>query len=443
MVGRYKKEYGSLWRPVEIQTENGTSFSLAIIEVRCPVCKSPIIGEYGTHERINSRVDVFQCKNPNCSHRKIFKQGKQFILTSSHLFQSLILKKLQGLFEDIIIDGAKHKTIAKKYNISEAQVSALRSEFEIALQNLDGLDSLVLTSQADIAIAIDETFLKIESTSIYIIIATGYSSRKVLSVKVSTSRSEEDIMEVFQEADANTSTPLEVVTSDGLNATQSMVKNVGREMTHVIHPHKKPFDQAIIRHYRYEHNERITTTIGVKTDFFKTRSKRRFRYMETRTTLTPKKKRKRGRPKGSKTNKKKKPPRPKKKRGRKGLYSVFTKGTIGYATIDPYRDKLEVKKGMSNAVDAALNTTLCLFSLMSIQNNLSENINALLRSMLRLTGPKTIESVEQRIRATVKIRNHPELLSEILIERKVRGEFLLNNLSVLEYAELCERGIFM
>ena len=214
-------------------------------------------------------------------------------------------------------------------------------------------------------------------------------------------------------------------------------------MVHCIHPHKKPFDKVILREYTYTNNELIMTTIGVKADFFKRRGKRQFRYMEARTSLKPKKKGKRGRPKGSKTKKKKIPPRPKQKRGRKGLYNVFTKGTIGYATIDPYRDKLKVRKGMSSAVGATLNATLCLFALMSIQNNLSENINALLRSMLRLTGPKTIESVEQRIRATFKLRNHPELLGEILIPRKVRGEFLLNNLDAIEIAELCERGMLM
>ena len=62
---------------------------------------------------------------------------------------------------------------------------------------------------------------------------------------------------------------------------------------------------------------------------------------------------------------------------------------------------------------------------------------------MRLTGPKTIESVEQRIRATSKIRNYPELLDEILIDRKVRGDFLINNLNLMEYGKLLERVIFM
>ncbi len=233
------------------------------------------------------------------------------------------------------------------------------------------------------------------------------------------------------------------MSSDALNATQSMVKNLGREITHVIHPHKKPFKKAILRHYSYDGNERITTTVGMKSDFFKKRGKRQFKYMETRTDLTSKAKGKRGRPKGSKTKKKRKPLGSKKKRGRKGLYTVFTKGKIGYGIIDPYRDKLKVSKGLSSTVAAALNATLLLYALMSIQNNLAENINSFLRTVLRLTGPKTIEFVEQRIRATLKIRNHPELLDEILINRKIRAKFLINNLKLMEYAELLEKGILV
>jgi len=69
--------------------------------------------------------------------------------------------------------------------------------------------------------------------------------------------------------------------------------------------------------------------------------------MEARTDLTPKITKKRGRPKGSKTKKRRKKSMTKKKRGRKGLYTVFEKGAIGYATIDPYRDKLRIRKGLS------------------------------------------------------------------------------------------------
>jgi hypothetical protein len=441
MVGRIKKVYKSIWRPIEVQSESGQRFSIGEIQLLCPVCESPIVGEFGTHARKNKRVETYQCKNPECMHLERYKSGKQFVLTTSYQFQELIHHKLKIFYEDLMIDGAKQKSIAKKYNISEAQVSVLRATITATLDKLDGLDSLVLIPQPDCAIALDETFLRIEGASIYVIIATGYTSHKTLGLKVSRTRSEEDIRDVFDEAEHNTEHPISVVTSDALNATQAMVKNLGREITHVIHPHKKPFKDAIIRHYSYKGSERITTTVGVKSDFFKKRGKRQYCHMETRTDLTPKVKGKRGRPKGSKTKKKKKPPRPKKKRGRKGLYTVFSKGKKGYATIDPYRDKLKLSKEVSSTVAAALNATLFLFTLMSIQNNLAENINSILRAILRLTGPKTPESVEKRIRATLKLRNHPELLNEIFIERKIRGDFLINNLKLIEYADLLERGV--
>ncbi|MHA1235668.1 MAG: hypothetical protein ACTSQL_11355 [Promethearchaeota archaeon] len=443
MVGRRKKDYEPLWRPIKAQGESGARFPLGKIQLFCPACGSPKIGPYGTHGRESTRVETFQCKNGKCLHLKNHKVGKQFVLTTSYQFKELIYGKLKALYEDLLKDGAKNKTIAKKYGISESQVSALRDEIESAIDKLNGLDSLVLIPQPDTAVAIDETFLKIEGTSIYIIIATGYTSQKTLGIKVSKSRSEEDIREVFNEAEINTEHNISTISSDALNATQAMAKNLNREITHVIHPHKKPFKKAIIRHYTYENNERITTTIGVKSNFFKKRGKRQFRYMEARTDLTPKIKKKLGRPKGSKTKKRRKKPRTKKKRGRKGLYTVFEKGAIGYATIDPYRDKIKVGKKLSRPVAAGLNATLKLFPLMSIQNNLAENINSILRAIIRLRGPKTIESVERRIRATLKIRNHPEILEEVRITRQVRGDFLMNNLKITEYADLLERGIIM
>jgi len=443
MVGRKNSIYEPYWHPIEAQSESGACFSLGMIQLLCPACGSSKVGPYGTHGRKNTRVETFQCKSRKCPHLKNHKTSKQFVLTTSYQFNELIFSKLKALYEDLLKDGAKNKTIAKKYGISESQVSALRTEIESAIDKLNGLDILVVTPQPDTAVAIDETFLKIEGTSIFVIMATGYTSHKTLGIKVSKSRSEEDIREVFNEADGNTGHDISTISSDALNATQAMAKNLNREITHVIHPHKKPFKKAIIRQYSYENNERITTTIGVKSNFFKKRGKRQFRYMEARTDLSPKIKKKLGRPKGSKNKKRHKKPRTKKKRGRKGLYTVFEKGTIGYATIDPYRDKLKIGKGLSRPVSAGLNATLKLFPLMSIQNNLAENINSILRAIIRLRGPKTIESVERRIRATLKVRNHPEILDEVRITRQVRGNFLMNNLKLIECADLLERGIIM
>jgi len=51
-----------------------------------------------------------------------------------------------------------------------------------------------------------------------------------------------------------------------------------------------------------------------------------------------------GRLKGSKTKKKRNKPRKKKKRGRKGLYTVFDKGKIGYTKIN---NSIYIQKNIS------------------------------------------------------------------------------------------------
>jgi transposase-like protein len=80
--------------------------------------------------------------------------------------------------------------------------------------------------QLDRAIAIDETFLNIEGKKVYIIIATGYTSRKVLGIKVSFSRKIHDMWEVFDEAECNTKYMIATVISDTWSSTISMVKNL-------------------------------------------------------------------------------------------------------------------------------------------------------------------------------------------------------------------------
>jgi len=80
MVGRNKKKYTPLWRPLEVQNKNGVRFPLGKIQLLCPVCGSPLVGEFETHERKDLRVETFQCKDPFYPHLKSFKTPKQFVL---------------------------------------------------------------------------------------------------------------------------------------------------------------------------------------------------------------------------------------------------------------------------------------------------------------------------------------------------------------------------
>jgi len=357
-------------------------------------------------------------------------------VTTSYEFKKLVHGKLKQLYEDLLKDGAKNKTIAKKYNVSPSEISALRTEIEKAIEKHQTLDSLVDVPQPDKAIAIDETFLKIEGKKVYIIVATGYTTRKVLGIKVSFSRKEQDMREVFDEAEKNAYYPIMTVISDAWTSTMAMVKNLGREISHVIHKHKKPYDKAVIRHYEYTDTERVTTDIGVKTDVMEKRATRQGHYMVKREPLNAPPPKKVGRPKGSKTKKKVKNSNKNKNRGRKGLFKVFDKGKKFFFKVDPYRKTVKVSKHLPATVVTTLAEVLDLFALKSIQNNVSENLNSVLQSLLRLRGPKTVESVEQRIRAFIIVRNIPEILDEIQIDRNVRGKFFIDNISSPEFSNL-------
>ena len=200
MAGRKKRDLIPIYRDLFIVIQGVVELMLGQIQIKCPLCGSWMISTNGTRPRKNGRVEAFICRNENCKNGD-HKTPKQFILTTSYEFKKLIFNKLNRLYEDLLKDGAKYKTIAKKYNVSSSQISKLRAAFVEVLDKLEGLDNLVKVPQPDRAICMDETFLKIEGTSIYIIIATGYKTHKILGLKVSKTRKEKDMREVYSDND--------------------------------------------------------------------------------------------------------------------------------------------------------------------------------------------------------------------------------------------------
>lgn len=440
MVGRKKKEFIPIFRDLIIMVKGVGEVMIGDIQIKCPLCGSWKISTNGTRPRKKKRVEAFICTNPNCKNGN-HETPKQFILTTSYEFKELIFKRLKRLYGDLLKDGAKSKTIAKKYKVSPSQISKLRAAFVKSLDKLEGLNNLVRVPQPDGAVCMDETFLKIEGTPIYIILATGYKTHKIIGLRVSKTRSEGDIREVFDEAEKNTDLPISDVISDGWGATQKMTKNLCREITHVIHKHKKPYKKVVVRHYYYTKTERLTLELGVKNDVFKKKGKREFKYRVSKEPLNPPAPKKRGRPKGSKNkSKKKKKSTPNKKEGTRGLLKIFYNGTRGYMKVDPYRETLKFSKNMDPKIIAVFEELLGLFYRKTIQNNVAEGSNNVIQSLLKLSGPKTGASLEEKIRALVMVRNELELLNEVQIELNTRGDFIIKDLIPPELAHLMSQG---
>ncbi len=317
----------------------------------------------------------------------------------------------------------------------------MRAAFVESLDKSEELDKLVKVPQSDGAICMDETFLKIEGTPIYIIVAAGYKTHKILGLKVSKTGKEKDLREVFDEAEQNTEKPISDVISDGWGATQTMTKNLGREIMHIVYKHKMPYKKVVARHYSYTKTDRITSEIRIKNDAFKKKGKREFYYTVSKTPLNPPPSRKRGRPPGSKNKSKKKKKSVKNKRcGRKRLFKVFYKGQRGYMKGDPYRMIIKFSKNIDPKIVATLKELFGLIFRKTIQNNVAEGSNSVIQSLLKLCGPKTESSVEKKILAFVIIRNKPELLHKIQIERNIRGDFIIKDLISPELGRLMNRG---
>ena len=220
-----------------------------------------------------------------------------------------------------------------------------------------------------------------------------------------------------------------------------MTKNLGREIMHIIHKHKKPYKKVVARHYSYTKTDRITSEIGIKNDVFKKKGKREFYYTVSKASLNPPPSRKCGRPLGSKNKlKKKKKSVNNKRRGRQGLFKVFYKGQRGYMKVGPYRMTIKFSKNIEPKVAATLKELFELFFRKTIQNNVAEGSNSVIQSLLKLCWPKTESSVEKKIRAFVIIRNDPKLLHKIQIERNIRGDFIIKDLISPELARLMSQG---
>ena len=428
MIGRPKKKYSEIWRPIYIETEIEAIELLKNIPVLCPDCQSAEIGTFGTHKRQNGRVEYFQCKNPECSHLKIHKIARQFTLSTSWCFMTSLNSMLGRMTKEIMQGKVSQSAIAEKYEVSDSLIAFIRTKIEKTLDFLYGLDHLVFVPTADTAVAGDETFIRINGVPFYIIMFTGHTTHKILGISVSKTRSEADIRQVFDEANQNTKNPIRVITADAWGATQTMAKNLNRPITLVIHRHKRPYDKAIIWEIEYKDNLRKITKIGVKCDFFEHRGKREYHYMVEEEDLTPPIPKKQGRPKGVKNGqgKKRKKMKSKKKRGRKGIFAPFDRGKRGYAKIDPFRKTLRLAKDVSPAVAAAFGETKDLFWHKSISNNLAENINSVVEARVHLTGPKSPERLEQRLRAFLLIRNNSEILDFLPVSHRFQTQILFN-----------------
>lgn len=425
-MGRKKIKSREIWASISVQSEFGARCAIDHFLLICPECNSTNVAPYGTRERKGTRVDNFQCHNPDCPSQKR-KTARQFTVVTSGVIQRLVNRDVEAMVRELYLEGAKGKSVASQHGVSEAFVSFLRDEVAHAIERGFERDALVEAPTDDTGVSIDETFFKIGQKSVYAIIVRGYKSRKVLGLAVSTSRKELDLRAAFDEAQKNTRERIVVITCDAWGATRATARDLGYSLTVIVHKHKKPYKKAVILRIEYEDNERVTTKIGVKTDVFTRQKTREFHYIQRRETLNPPT-RPRGRPRGSRTRGRAKKKRPKKKPGRKKLFDVFEIGKRGYVKVDPYRKTVKFAKSVLPPVKQGVQDAFRLFVGKNIQNNLAETINSVLQAIISLKGPHSLESLEKRIRGVFFLWNTRWHLPAELLPRTHRAPLLFHRM---------------
>jgi hypothetical protein len=441
MVGRPIKVYSLIHESLTLSQSDGTVLHFGDILIFCPICRSSLVGTYGYQDSKTGSHIKYQCKNPACPALRYLRRGKQFTLRTSALFQETLAKHVIQIVTSLIQGDTTQIAVGQRYHRSPALMTIIRHKAEKFLDERKDLDNLVREPAMEQALSLDEMFLKIEGEQIYVIPGTCYGKKKVLGVKVATSRDDTIMRSVFDEAERNNGKPFEILTIDAWGGSIKMAKELGRPIIVVIHKHKAPYDKAVIWKIEYIENKRIIHKIGLQTDFFLRRKTRVYYYLREEEDLTSPPPKKKGRRKGVKNGQgkgpyKKVPKNKQKTRGPKGIFTVFGKGKKYYARVDPGKRQIKLSKGGSSTVGAVLNQVIQVFTKMTIQNNLAENKNSVIEHRVWRSGPKLIAGFEKRIRTFLFYLNNPDELMKLKIDHQLRGDLVYTELKTGLYGQI-------
>lgn len=440
MIGRPRTQYPGMRGNLTVTDDNDTPISVSEIQILCPICESDQIGPIG--------IGKVQCKNPDCPFLKTHTKGKQFRFQTSAFFKNALEDQLQRILKSLVMGETTQSHLGKQFDRSPALITYLHQKMEAIFERNDQRMKLVIKPTLENAVSLDEMFIKINGKQAFILMATCYKKKKVLAVKVTTSRDELHMRDLLIDAEANNGKPFEMLTIDAWGGSLKMAKNLLRPLLLVIHKHKRPYKKAVIWSIEYEYIEttvskRIIHKIGVNTNFFTTRHKREYYYLREEEDLTSKAQKSRGRPKGVKNGQGKKTPKSssKNKRGPKGVFSVFEKGRRGYAQVNPSQKTVKIAKGGPDTVGIVLDQIIQIFARMTIQNNLAENRNSVVEDHVCFSGPKDHKHFEIRLRTYVFYLNNPDQISKIKISHRLRSDLLDKELKKGIYGNIIRQQI--
>ena len=288
------------------------SFDFPIVCPRCRERPARLV-KVGRDGSIKNNPQRYRCKS--C--------GAYCMAHTSNFWQVQRCEFIARVLETRYSEARSYESLCREYHLSLAQLTRLLNAFwvtvleeAIALEQLEdqwlGMPRQVCETIQ--AIWVDETFIKIQGRTWYLIVAVDKIGR-VIHHRLMANRSEE-ALEAFWNELVYKCPHIQLLVTDGWTVYERICKNQKCHLFHVQHIHKDDRRQVQVTQYEYDADRgmHIIKQLGMTTGALLTSEPSIIRYLIKREKDRARK-RKSGRPKGRKDT------RPRKKKAQSSPYA--------------------------------------------------------------------------------------------------------------------------
>jgi len=396
-------------------------------KIECPRQQDPadlhIIEKNGHAIKTKAKSQQFHCKT--C--------GRYFYSNTSRFFTQFD-SNIKQKIEDHLMDGnLKNFDLAKLCNWSTSGAGRILDKIliEIGEKVPDLLETL---GKIHVKIVfMDETFLKIQGKTWYLIMAISETGH-ILAAELKEHRDQETIIRMMHDIERQTDTPIPIFATDGLSTYKGVALALHHDLIHIRHIHAPPYGRVEIDAIKLltSPGEVEITTISTINDIFQKGGVFLAQVHKKEISILNPPPKKRGRKEGGKNRPKeviqaekiekeqnpKNRGRPKKKKDNPVFIFKVDKGN---GCIQPWCE---------GAQDAAniLTSVFHVFGEKCITTNPIEKEFSAFKILICFRGRRSISRWKRLVQGYCWIRNNPFIIKKILAPISLSGTAIKNAL---------------
>lgn len=345
---------------------------------------------------------------------------------------------LKEILSNIIKKGHFNiKEIANRLNISRNIASKLLSKiFTELAESETRKGSFLESNQHGSTLFMDETFIKINHKTWYIIVAiTGF--HHVMAYRVVEQRSMDTLIDIVKDCEKRLLDGLRILVTDGFLAYIGVAQALNHPLIHIRHIHQPPYGRIVIDIYKMINNELHLITVSTTNEIMAVNGY--FLTQVSEEKIIRRELKKRGRKQGSKNRKqsviiaeKLKKEENKKKRGR----PPGKRNKQLNMDIQAYRTDLRggcIHKTNKSSIEVlqALNEILPEFYGMYITTNPIEKEFSVLKELLCFRGNRDPEIWRNLLFGFFESRENPDRIKSIIEDIEISPTIIHKMLPVL------------